>query len=146
MCVVFEESQCKDNTWRKRNVRFCPLMSVFVRFCPILSDLREITWKSLKLPHSATIPSLPCRDEPLCIKHGNPCKNTPKTEAGEGVKGCAFREVVAPCLEGSKTQPATRNFFWFSFGVRVCVRVPYIYKLKLKKIIYYIELRCAGLI
>ena len=42
-----------------------------------------------------------------------------------------------------KTQPATRNFFRFSFGVRVRVCVPYIYKLKLKKIIYYIELRCT---
>ena len=43
-------------------------------------------------------------------------------------------------------QLATRNFFRLSFGVRVCVCVPYIYKIKIKKIIYYIELRCTGLV
>ena len=51
-------------------------------------------------------------------------------------RSCAFRREW-------KTQPATRNFFRFSFGVRVCVCVPYIYKIKIKKIIYYIELRCT---
>ena len=43
-----------------------------------------------------------------------------------------------------KAQPATRNFSRNSFGVRVCVCVPYIYKIKIKKIIYYIELRFAA--
>ena len=42
-----------------------------------------------------------------------------------------------------KTQPATRNFFRFSFGVRMRVCVPYIYKIKIKKIISYIGLRCT---
>ena len=62
-----------------------------------------------------------------------------KKVAGCKVASCAFWHVP-------KTQPATRNFFWVSFGVRVRVCVPYIYKIKNKKIIYYIELHFMGLI
>ena len=52
--------------------------------------------------------------------------------------------AVAPSGVRAEAQPATRNFPWLSFGVRVRVCVPYIYKLKIKKIIYPIGLRFAG--
>ena len=59
----------------------------------------------------------------------------------EGCKVAVAKWQSYAFLKGAETQPATSNFFRFSFGVRVRVCVPYIYKIKIKKIIYYIELR-----
>ena len=64
-----------------------------------------------------------------------------KTPVSEGCKVAVAKCQSYAFRREQKTQPATRNFFRFSFGVRVCVCVPYIYKIKIKKIIYYIELR-----
>ena len=64
-----------------------------------------------------------------------------KTPVSEGCKVAVAKCQSYAFRMEQKTQPATRNFFWLSFGVRVCVCVPYIYKIKIKKIIYYIELR-----
>ena len=65
--------------------------------------------------------------------------NIPKRPVSEGCKVAVAKCQSYAFRMEQKTQPATRNFFRFSFGVRVCVCVPYIYKIK--KIIYYIELR-----
>ena len=69
------------------------------------------------------------------------CRIHPKIGNCESCKVAGCKLQVALFLRERKTQPATRNFSRNSFGVRVCVCVPYIYKIKIKKIIYYIELR-----
>ena len=58
----------------------------------------------------------------ICVKHGIVCLLAPKNGNSESCK-----------VAGFKTQPATRNFFRLSLGVRRRVCVPYIYKIKIKK-------------